>query len=232
MDAATDITILIDSREQRPLFFPGYKVERVCLKSGDYSLVADQVDLRDRVAVERKSISDLLGCIGGQRERFERELERMAPIPFRALVIEGGIPDLVEAAKGTKLHPRAVMGSVLAWAFKFGANFLLGATIRRRRGTHIADSRSARSTQNLSLIWFTVWSSVVHGGIMAIQAFVYPEHGGHLLGDSPGAAGARGADPARRTGAQRRRAPGQVIAFSGPVNTPDTAAGRRHHPGK
>jgi hypothetical protein len=37
----------------------------------------------------------------------------------------------------------------------------------------------------LSLIWFTVCSSVVHGGIMAVQAFVYPEHRGHLLGDVP-----------------------------------------------
>ncbi len=38
---------------------------------------------------------------------------------------------------------------------------------------------------NLSLIWFAVWSSLVHGGIMAVQAFVYPEHRGHLLGDVP-----------------------------------------------
>jgi hypothetical protein len=39
--------------------------------------------------------------------------------------------------------------------------------------------------ENLSLIWFTVWSSVVHGGIMAVQAWMYPEHRGHLLGDVP-----------------------------------------------
>ncbi|KTD64565.1 DUF6632 domain-containing protein [Legionella spiritensis] len=38
---------------------------------------------------------------------------------------------------------------------------------------------------NLSLIWFTVWSSIVHGGIMAIQALYYPEHTGHLYGDVP-----------------------------------------------
>jgi len=39
--------------------------------------------------------------------------------------------------------------------------------------------------KHLSLIWFTVWSSLVHGGIMAIQALVNPEHIGHLLGDVP-----------------------------------------------
>jgi hypothetical protein len=38
---------------------------------------------------------------------------------------------------------------------------------------------------NRSLIWFTVWSSVVHGGIMAVQSIVYPEHHGHLMGDVP-----------------------------------------------
>jgi hypothetical protein len=39
--------------------------------------------------------------------------------------------------------------------------------------------------ENLSLIWFTVWSSFVHGGIMLIQSIYYPEHLGHLLGDVP-----------------------------------------------
>lgn len=38
---------------------------------------------------------------------------------------------------------------------------------------------------NRSLIWFTVWSSVVHGVIMAVQSMIYPEHRGHLLGDVP-----------------------------------------------
>jgi FtsH-binding integral membrane protein len=36
---------------------------------------------------------------------------------------------------------------------------------------------------HLSLIWFTVWSSVVHGGIMAVQSVANPEHIGHLWGD-------------------------------------------------
>jgi hypothetical protein len=36
---------------------------------------------------------------------------------------------------------------------------------------------------NLSLIWFTVWSSIVHGAIMAAQSVANPEHLGHLLGD-------------------------------------------------
>jgi hypothetical protein len=38
---------------------------------------------------------------------------------------------------------------------------------------------------HLSLIWFAVWSSVVHGGIMAVQAIVDHSERGHLVGDVP-----------------------------------------------
>ena len=34
-----------------------------------------------------------------------------------------------------------------------------------------------------SLIWFTVWSSIVHGVIMAVQSVANPQHIGHLWGD-------------------------------------------------
>ena len=36
-----------------------------------------------------------------------------------------------------------------------------------------------------SLIWFTVWSSVVHGAIMAAQSFTDPMERGHLIADVP-----------------------------------------------
>jgi hypothetical protein len=38
---------------------------------------------------------------------------------------------------------------------------------------------------NRSLIWFTVWSSVVHGGIMLVQAVVDDTERMNLLGDVP-----------------------------------------------
>lgn len=37
--------------------------------------------------------------------------------------------------------------------------------------------------KNLSLIWFSVWSSAVHGGIMAVQSFDGLNNMGHLYGD-------------------------------------------------
>lgn len=38
---------------------------------------------------------------------------------------------------------------------------------------------------NRSLIAFTAWSSLVHAGIMAVQAFQNVSERGHLLGDVP-----------------------------------------------
>jgi hypothetical protein len=42
---------------------------------------------------------------------------------------------------------------------------------------------SRNPVAHLSLIWFTVWSSIVHGGIMTVQALRSSEHMGHLYGD-------------------------------------------------
>ena len=59
--------------------------------------------------------------------------------------------------------------------------------------------------RNLSLIWFTVFSSVVHAAIMTVQALQAPAEHGHMLGDIPalffvaillGVLTPRGAEPA------------------------------------
>ncbi len=38
---------------------------------------------------------------------------------------------------------------------------------------------------NVSLIWFTIWSSVVHATIMLLQVFGDPKEYPHLFGDIP-----------------------------------------------
>jgi hypothetical protein len=47
----------------------------------------------------------------------------------------------------------------------------------------IRASRHPRA--NLSLIWFTIWSSLIHAGIMAVQSVSSAGHVGHLVGDVP-----------------------------------------------
>lgn len=100
--------------------------------------------------------------------------------PLRAVLVAIGIIFIVGVYPLTILWPSG-------WAWHMGGpsmylQMILG--IYATLGVFLL--LAARSPlKNLSLIWFTVWSSVVHGGIMAAQALVYPEHRGHLLGDVP-----------------------------------------------
>ena len=46
--------------------------------------------------------------------------------------------------------------------------------------------RAAKDPQaNRSLIWFTIWSSIVHGAIMLVQALADETERANLLGDVP-----------------------------------------------
>ena len=83
------------------------------------------------------------------------------------------------------LYPLAVVWPS-GWAWHSGAPqasdyFMMIAGLYATLGIFLLNA--ARNPQaNLSLIWFTVWSSAVHAAIMAVQSFT--EHQmGHLWGD-------------------------------------------------
>ena len=108
--------LIIDSREQTPLFFPKLKTIRVGLTTGDYSIQG----LENYFAVERKSIADLVGCcVGENRERFERELMRLKGIDFRRLIIVGSREDVWQQRYHSNVNPRAVMGSISTWEIRY-----------------------------------------------------------------------------------------------------------------
>jgi ERCC4-type nuclease len=71
------ITVVVDTREQEPYSFDSDKVSAVrkALPAGDYSLVG----LEERVAVERKSLTDFVSTVIRGRKRFHRELEKLSP---------------------------------------------------------------------------------------------------------------------------------------------------------
>lgn len=105
------ITVLVDTREQRPFSFPGWTVKTETLTTGDYSVWG----LRDTIAVERKSLSDLVACVGRGRSRFEKKLDRLRAFPARAVVVEAGWAELERGGWQGTVTPRAVTESVLAW---------------------------------------------------------------------------------------------------------------------
>jgi ERCC4-type nuclease len=105
------LVLLVDTREQRPLVFSdAVSVERATLAEGDYTAKG----LEGRVAIERKSLADLVGSLTSGRERFLRELERLRPYMFRAIVVEGSMAEVVAGAYRSRATPASILGSVCA----------------------------------------------------------------------------------------------------------------------
>ena len=116
------VTVIQDSREQDPLDLAPMPVEVAGLASGDYVLAAAP----DVAVIERKSIADLLGCIGRGRERFERELQRLRAFPCRVVLVEGHYPDLFQDAR-SRLSPESIVGTLAAWQARY-CGFLFAGT--------------------------------------------------------------------------------------------------------
>ncbi len=108
------LIIKIDTREQRPYKF-SVPSEFGKLDTGDYSISG----LEDCIAVERKTMDDLIGSISSGRERFERELLRGKALDYFALVIEGNLSDMSEHRYRSKMLPQAVIQSLIAFSVRY-----------------------------------------------------------------------------------------------------------------
>lgn len=64
--------IIIDTREQKPLKFPGHEVIYKKLDEGDYNVE----ELIPYIVFERKSLQDLYGSIVQDHARFKKEILR------------------------------------------------------------------------------------------------------------------------------------------------------------
>lgn len=135
-----EIPLLVDTREQQregsqytfaSCERAGCKVsvERVTLKTGDYSvgLPAEVVETfktneAASIVIERKTLADLYGSFTARRENLLEEFERMMEYNRRYLLIEAslfmvGNPNRY-LAKETKCHPNSIIGSIDAWSLR------------------------------------------------------------------------------------------------------------------
>lgn len=125
--------IVVDDRESAPYRFQGMRDDRTRLplavplhtqrlKTGDYTLVGQE----HRLAIERKSLSDLFGTLspksegGRRRERFVAELARMNEMEFAAVTVEATIPHIWHhPPPESDLSPKSVVRSIFSWKIKF-----------------------------------------------------------------------------------------------------------------
>ncbi|NLF71670.1 MAG: hypothetical protein GX575_21785 [Candidatus Anammoximicrobium sp.] len=155
------ITAIIDTREQAPLHLAPLATVTATLSSGDYSVKG----LEHVVAIERKSLPDLLACCGRERERFEREVQRLLAYPVRALIVEATWADIEQGGWRSEITPQAALGSLLGWmaaglpvvmagdherAGRYAARLLFTAARRRWRENRelIVNEKSRRGRQS------------------------------------------------------------------------------------
>lgn len=109
-------TILYAGNEQNELDFSpfapyGVTAERSKLRTGDYTIKGYGLHF----LVERKSLSDAVGTLTHDRQRFLREVyDRMMFAPFRGLVVEADWRDISRPYRFSAANPESITNSIFA----------------------------------------------------------------------------------------------------------------------
>lgn len=117
---------VIDSREQRPFEFKGHPTLVGTCDVGDYQLY----DFPNQVAVERKSLEDLVSCCGKERNRFEKQILRLLGVNERLVVVEASWEGIELGQWRSRVNQLVVKNSILGWIAKGVPFVLAGSRVR------------------------------------------------------------------------------------------------------
>lgn len=104
-------TIIKDSREQEGYTFePSSSKYHTCkgmvvkkLETGDYSIEG----LEDKLCIERKSsVTEFANNIGQDKYRFMQEIERMKSFPYKFIIFEFSLTDLMNFPEGSGIKEK------------------------------------------------------------------------------------------------------------------------------
>lgn len=135
------LEIIVDSRESlpwqwQPEVAAGEVVlVRAALKTGDYAPAAPA--LRELCAIERKSLQDLAGCVGGGRDRFRAQFERLARLRWPLIIVEASIAGIAKyrsrahACDRRQILPAHIIGTMMSWSLELGVPWLPGGSVRQ-----------------------------------------------------------------------------------------------------
>lgn len=126
--------VLVDTREQEPFALfanhPNWIAgeRRVTLKTGDYTVEG----MEHVLALERKSLTDVVACTVAHRRRFLVSCERLAKFCWKAILIEATYEDIKSGFDQfdmfSEVHPNAVCGTLDAIEAKFNIPIIYSST--------------------------------------------------------------------------------------------------------
>ena len=127
-----EFVIVVDTRERQPLVFE--KMVYKPLPAGDYTAgypVGGRLLTFEKViAIERKQVPELFTICGKERERFERELEKLSHLQYKYVVVEGNVADLTKEIYSF-VTPKVVLCSICSWMIKYNIPFIFAGRSAR-----------------------------------------------------------------------------------------------------
>lgn len=109
------MVIVIDTREQHPYSFTVPAVRRK-LDAGDYSIEGFETV----AAIERKELNDYVQTVICQRERFAKELKKLAAYRLKAIVVEASMADVIAGRYEGHVPPKSVVGATAGIILGYG----------------------------------------------------------------------------------------------------------------
>lgn len=112
---------LLVSTRTKPLYTQGRRmitIDGTEYRKGlaDYSIEG----LEEFIQIERKSLEDLYGTLGGRRGEFEAEIARINECEFAAVIVEASWRQILhEPPRRSQLNPRSVEGTIQAWSIRY-----------------------------------------------------------------------------------------------------------------
>jgi len=112
--------VVVDTREQTPLWLESNGVFMKSLSTGDYSVKGYE----DRIAIERKGLQDVFSSIGKGRKRFWRGIRRLASMRvnggFGGVIVEGTRTQVKDFFSWGKVHRNQVLGTLERIQVEYG----------------------------------------------------------------------------------------------------------------
>ncbi len=130
------IILIQDSRERlgyTDLFESRCVVDTLAV--GDYSIAG----LTQLIAVERKSLADLLMSLTHERDRFERELARARALQRFYVIVEADARDVLAGRFGprSQANPKAIWETIACFSVRYAPFLFCGD---RRAGARLTES--------------------------------------------------------------------------------------------
>lgn len=117
------MVVLVDTREQRGYDFLSQagdvETKKATLPIGDYSILG----FENKVAIERKSLADLIMCLGTERERFAREMLKASALESFAVVVEANWQQILDGKYRSNLNPASAVASIQAFMSRYRVPF-------------------------------------------------------------------------------------------------------------